>query len=105
MYQMFRNLHCYRRAMLSRTKATVQLYSSSSRRDVARAAQTYGGHLREENEEKVGFRQISLETCIKAIGKAGDTALSAALHERYTNLAPVHALIEEWEPHKPIEQE
>ena len=47
----------------------------------------------------MGFRQVSVETCIKAIGEAGDPELSAALHERYTDFEPVHALIEEWEPH------
>ena len=53
----------------------------------------------------MAFRQVSIETCIETIGVAGDAALSAALHERYTDLQPIHALIAEWGPHQPPAQE
>jgi hypothetical protein len=81
------------------------LIAPEQNRDVARAAEAYRAHLREEQEGTVGFRQASVETCIDAIGKAGDAELSAALHERYINYEPVHALIDEWEPYKPATQE
>lgn len=76
------------------------LIAPEANRDVTRAAEAYRGHLREEHAATVEFRQASVENCIKAIGEAGDPELSAALHERYTNYEPVHALIDEWEPYK-----
>ena len=76
------------------------LIAPEANRDVARAAQAYRAHLRDDHAATVGFRQVSVEACIAAIGAAGDADLSAALHERYTDFEPVHALIEEWEPHK-----
>ena len=81
------------------------LIAPEANRDVARAAEAYRRHLREEHAATVAFRQVSVETCIKAIGVAGDPELSAALHERYTNFEPVHALIEEWEPYQPATRE
>jgi hypothetical protein len=81
------------------------LIAPERNRDVARAAQAYRAHLREGNEATVGFRQVSVETCIKATGKAGDAELSAALHERYIDFEPVRTLIEEWEPYKPAPQD
>jgi len=81
------------------------LSAPEANRDVARAAEAYRGHLREEHEATVAFRQVSMETCIKAIRVAGDAELSAALHERYTDFQPVHALIAEWEPHQPATPE
>ena len=81
------------------------LIAPEANRDVARAAEAYRAHLREEHEATVGFRQVSVETCIKAIGAAGDAELSAALHDRYIDLEPVHALIDEWEPYQLPAQE
>ena len=77
------------------------LVAPEANRHVARAAEAYRRHLREEHEATVAFRQVSTETCIKAIRVAGDPELSSALHERYTDFQPVHALIAEWEPHQP----
>jgi hypothetical protein len=106
--QLFRQ-HLLAAAMLRENgryqEGLLVLVAPEGNRDVARAAEAYRAHLREDHDATVGFRQISVEACIKAIGKAGDPALSAALHERYTNLEPVHALIDEWEPHAPAAQE
>jgi hypothetical protein len=86
-------------------EGTFLLIAPEQNRDVTRAAQTYRAHLRDDHEAVVPFRQVTVEACIKAIGKAGDTALAAALHERYADFDPVHALIGEWEPHQPATQE
>ena len=81
------------------------LVAPEANRDVARAAEAYRRHLREEHEATVAFRQVSIETCIKTIRVAGEPELSSALHERYTDFQPVHALIAEWEPHQPATPE
>jgi hypothetical protein len=106
--QLFR-LHLLAAAMLGDNgpyqEGIFVLIAPEANRDVTRAAEAYRGHLREEHAATVEFRQASVENCIKAIGEAGDAQLSAALHERYTNYEPVHALIEEWEPYKPTTRE
>ena len=106
--QLFR-LHLLATAMIS-DKGSPQegmfvLVAPEANRDVARAAEAYRRHLREEQEATVAFRQVSMETCIKAISVAGDPELSSALYERYTDFQPVHALIAEWEPHQPATPE
>jgi len=81
------------------------LVAPEAKRDVKRAAEAYRGHLREEHAATVGFRQVSVETCIEAIGAAGDAELSTALYERHIDLEPVHALIDDWQPYQLQAQE
>ena len=106
--QLFR-LHLLATAMITDNgppqEGMFVLIAPEANRDVARAAEAYRRHLRAEHEATVAFRQVSMETCIKAIGVAGDAELSAALHERYTNFEPVHELVAEWEPHQPATPE
>ena len=46
----------------------------------------------------VPFISLTLETAIEAVRDAGDADLADRLRERYTDFAPVHAVIEDWEP-------
>jgi hypothetical protein len=47
----------------------------------------------------VPFISLTLEAAIEAVRGAGDGDLADRLGERYTDFAPVHAVIEDWEPH------
>jgi hypothetical protein len=101
--QLFR-LHLLAVSMISHSgpfqEGMFVLVAPEGNRNVARAAEAYRGHLREEHATTVAFRQASIETCIEAIGAAGDAELSAALHERYIDLEPIHALIADWQPYQ-----
>jgi hypothetical protein len=101
--QLFR-LHLLCASMISKEgpfcEGLFALVAPEGNRQVEDAGRQYRSRLREEGETHVPFRQITVEQCIESIGEAGDAALSAELHERYVDLGPVHALIEDWEPYQ-----
>lgn len=90
----------WRSHMLAQSMCDAGLYDEGAfvliaprqNRDVERAARLYADRL-EANPAKVQFIHIALEDVIGAIGAGGARDLAAALHARYTDFAPVHALV------------
>lgn len=66
-------------------------------RDAWNAIELYRMSLADEPDH-VAFVPLKLETVIEAVRSIGDAELADALHERYTDFAPVHALIDDWQP-------
>lgn len=66
--------------------------------DAMRAGQAYRSHLRSDGN--IPFVIVDLESAFDAIAECGESKIATRLRERYTDFAPVHALIDDWEPYQ-----
>ncbi|MFD1330741.1 hypothetical protein ACFQ4O_01880 [Methylopila musalis] len=66
-------------------------------RDAWNAIELYRMSLADEPDH-VAFVPLTLEAVIHAVRSIGDAELADALHERYTDFSPIHALIDDWQP-------
>ncbi len=75
------------------------LITPKRNREAMKAAQLYKSHLG-KRADSLPFMALTLEEVIAAIEKCGEPVIASRLVERYTDFAPVHNLIDDWEPYR-----
>ena len=78
------------------TKGIFAVLAPRQNREAWIAINQYAALVRDD--APVGFRALELESVISAIAQVERDDLATRLRERYIDFAPVHALIDDWEP-------